>query len=72
MPKDNTIWFTPIEVAQRLKVDPATVRRWLKTGHMRGSFLGRVWRVGDADLAAFMEASVPAPGAAIDDQADNE
>jgi len=70
MQKDNTAWFTPVEVAERLKVDPATVRRWLKAGHVRGSHLGRVWRVGDADLAAFMESRVPEPGTVTDDDAD--
>ena len=71
MPKENTAWFTPTEIALRLKVNQVTVRRWLRDGSLRGSYLGRVWRIGDADLAAFMEAAVPVPGAELpDDEGD--
>ena len=67
MPRENTAWFTPTEIALRLKVNQVTVRRWLRDGSLRGSYLGRVWRIGDADLAAFMEAAVPVPGAELPD-----
>ena len=72
MPKENTAWFTPTEIALRLKVNQVTVRRWLRDGSLRGSFLGRVWRIGDADLAAFMEAAVPVPGAELPDDEDDQ
>jgi len=72
MPKENTSWMTPGEAAARLQITEGTIRRWLRDGKMRGSQLGRVWRIGDADLSAFMESSVPAPGTAADDQADDE
>lgn len=72
MPKENTAWFTPTEIALRLKVNQVTVRRWLRDGSLRGSYLGRVWRIGDADLAAFMEAAVPVPGAELPDEVDDD
>ena len=72
MPKANTAWFTPTEIALRLKVNQVTVRRWLRDGSLRGSYLGRVWRIGDADLAAFMEAAVPVPGAELPDDEDDQ
>ncbi len=32
--------FTVTEVAARLKVRPATVRRWVREGRLRGSMIG--------------------------------
>lgn len=70
MAPDNHEWLTPRQVADRLKVNEDVVRRWLRDGRLRGSFIGRVWRVGDGDLAAFMDAHVPAAGAELPAEAD--
>jgi excisionase family DNA binding protein len=61
MPVENAIWYTPVEIAAMLKINEGTVRRWLRVGALRGSQLGKVWRVGDADLLAFIAAGVPTP-----------
>lgn len=47
-------WLTPAEVAERLKVNEQTIRKWLRDGELAGSLLGRVWRVSSDDVAAFM------------------
>ena len=52
-------WLTPSEVAERLRINEETVRKWLREGRMRGSYLGRVWRVSYSDLLAFMHKRVP-------------
>ena len=48
-------WYTPEQVADRLQVSVWTVRRWLKSGELPGIRFGGVWRVSEADLAAFIE-----------------
>jgi excisionase family DNA binding protein len=53
--------LTVNEIADRLKVHPETVRRWIRTGRLRGVLAGtnqagfRVWA---SDLQAFLK---PAP-----------
>ena len=49
------------EVAERLKVNPETVKRWLRRGELRGSILGdrAGWRVSDEEMHRFMEARQP-------------
>ncbi len=51
-------YLTVNEVADRLKVTPLTVRRWLKSGELVGYQLGdrAGWRVAENDLDAFLEA----------------
>jgi excisionase family DNA binding protein len=43
------------EVADRLKVSEVTVRHWIRDGELRAIDIGRVWRVADRDLEAFLE-----------------
>lgn len=59
MAPDEQEWFTPEEIAQRLKVNQQSVRKWLREGRLRGSLLGRVWRVSSAALDEFMRAHEP-------------
>lgn len=49
-------FFTVEEIADRLKVAPLTVRRWLKSGELRGIKFGKLWRIRESDLVAFLEA----------------
>jgi excisionase family DNA binding protein len=39
------LFLTPEELARALRVDPETVRRWLREGQVRGQKVGRLWRV---------------------------
>ena len=50
-------WYTVAEIAERLKVEDQTVRRWLKNRELLGSnFGGRTgWRIREADVNAFLE-----------------
>lgn len=43
-------YLTVEETAQTLKVSIDSVRRWLRTGKMKGSRYGRVWRVPASEL----------------------
>ncbi|MFI7134198.1 helix-turn-helix domain-containing protein [Nonomuraea sp. NPDC050153] len=33
------------EVAERFRVDPSTIRRWVHSGRIRGHRYGRDWRI---------------------------
>ena len=46
--------FTPEKVAQLLSVRSKTIRDWLKSGKMRGIKAGRLWRIRERDLKAFL------------------
>lgn len=48
------IVFTPERVAERLSVRPKTVRDWLKRGRIKGIKIGRLWRIRERDLDAFL------------------
>lgn len=42
--------LTVPEAAAQLRVDPATVRRWITAGRLRASKPGRDYRIAQADL----------------------
>ncbi|MDP9363134.1 MAG: helix-turn-helix domain-containing protein [Chloroflexota bacterium] len=58
-------YLTVSEVAERLKVTPLTVRRWIKSGELIGVQLGdrAGWRISEEDLEAFLEARRSGEGA---------
>jgi len=47
------------DIAQRLNVSPITVRKWLREGRLKGVRAGRLWRVKEGDLQAFLERKGP-------------
>ena len=49
--------LTPEQIAERLQVVERTVYRWLNEGRLEGVKLGRLWRVREDDLAAFLQAA---------------
>ena len=54
----ETEMLTVAEVAARLRVPPATVRRWLREGRLRGAMLGGTklgYRIARRDLDNFIE-----------------
>lgn len=52
---DERYWRVP-EVADRLRVDPETVRRWLRAGKLRGVLLSQQggYRVPESELGRFI------------------
>ena len=56
-------WYTVEEIVAMLKVHEQTVRRWLRTGDLRGyGFGGKTgYRVKASDLAAFLETRADGP-----------
>ncbi len=47
--------LTPEQVAEHLVVAERTVYEWLRSGRLRGIKLGRLWRIREADLEAFLQ-----------------
>jgi excisionase family DNA binding protein len=43
------------DIATRLNVSPITVRKWLREDKLKGVRAGRLWRVKEKDLQAFLE-----------------
>ena len=46
--------LTVEDAAKVLLVKPTTVREWLKTGKLKGMKMGRLWRVWESELEAFL------------------
>jgi excisionase family DNA binding protein len=47
--------LTPEDAAKVLLVKPETVREWLRSGKLKGVKVGRLWRVRESDLEAFLK-----------------
>ncbi len=47
--------LSPEDVAERLAVNPATVRSWLRSGKLEGVKLGKkIWRVDESEVQALL------------------
>jgi excisionase family DNA binding protein len=53
---DHQQVYTPAQVAERLQVSLVWVMRALKAGRLTGFRVGRLWRVREVDIQAFIEA----------------
>lgn len=47
--------LTPEQVAARLAVSPKSIREWLKSQKLKGTKMGRLWRVREDDLRKFLD-----------------
>jgi excisionase family DNA binding protein len=47
--------LTPEDAAKALLVKSDTLRGWLRTGKLKGVKVGRLWRVRESDLEAFLQ-----------------
>jgi excisionase family DNA binding protein len=47
--------YSPEETAKALGVHPETIRQWLRSGKLGGIKAGRLWRVRESDLEAFLK-----------------
>lgn len=50
--------LTPAQVAERLQVTERTVYRWIDAKELKATKLGRVWRIKEEDLEAFLNKGV--------------
>lgn len=59
--------LTPEEAADRLAVSPKSIREWLRQGKLKGVKAGRLWRIRERDLEAFLDLALQALKAAPED-----
>lgn len=52
---DNERLLTPEEAAERLAISPSTLKHWLRTNKFPGVKLGKLWRVRESDLNAYIK-----------------
>jgi excisionase family DNA binding protein len=65
--------LTPAEVAAMFRVDPKTVTRWAKAGKLSSiRTLGGHRRYRESEVRALLSGQIPAPRAALDDEAASE
>ncbi len=57
MPGQDTL-LTKEDVAKRLQISPLTVGNWLRSGKLKGIKVGRLWRIRESDLKAFLNFEV--------------
>ncbi len=52
-------WLTVPQVSAELKIHPATVRAWVKSGRLAAARVGRAWRVrrSEVDRALMLDCS---------------
>jgi excisionase family DNA binding protein len=53
---EKAAYLTVKEVACTFRVCPKTVRRWIKSGELPATRVGRDWRIARADLRAIAAA----------------
>jgi excisionase family DNA binding protein len=51
--------MTPKQAAERLIVTEKTVLDWLRAGTLKGYKAGKLWRIKERDLEAFLREPVP-------------
>jgi excisionase family DNA binding protein len=49
-------WLSVEEIAQTLKMDPETVRNWIRHKQLKAYRFGRDYRIRSEDFAAFVKA----------------
>jgi len=47
--------LTVNEAAERLALSPDTIRKWLRSGQIKGVKISRIWRVSEKDLIEIMK-----------------
>jgi excisionase family DNA binding protein len=67
-------FLTVAEVAERLRVYPGTVKRWLREGKLVGVQLGHRagWRIAEEDLEAFLDRQKNVPAGAVTEEAEGK
>lgn len=48
-------YLTVQEIAEKYKVTPAAVHKWIKEGKLKAIKLGRVWRIPESALREFLK-----------------
>lgn len=60
--REEIVWMSTQEAARRLGVTPRTLYRFVDEGTLAAYKMGRVFRLKEADVDAFIEGARVAPG----------
>ncbi len=60
--QEEIVWMSTQEAARRLGITPRTLYRFIDVGQLPAYRLGRVFRLKQSDVDAFIERSRIAPG----------
>jgi excisionase family DNA binding protein len=50
-------YYTPQEVADKLKVNIRTIYRWIREGKLKAVKIGDLWRISESELERFIKDS---------------
>lgn len=50
-------YYTPQEIADRLKVNKMTVYKWIREGKLKAVKIGDLWRIAESELERFIKES---------------
>ncbi len=48
-------YYTPQEVAGKLKIDIRTVYRWIREGRLKAVKIGHFWRISESELKRILD-----------------
>lgn len=48
-------YLTPEDIVESLKVKKTTVWTWLRTGKLKGTKTGKIWRIKESDMNDFLK-----------------
>ena len=65
MDNDDIVWMSTQDAARRLGITPRTLYRFVDEGAIPAYKMGRVFRLKQSDVDAFMEASRVEPGSLV-------
>lgn len=64
--------LTPEEVAEKLRVSRLTVMSYLRSGVLKGTKVGRLWRISEEDLSSFLARSKSSRVSVVSDAVSGE
>lgn len=48
-------YYTPQEIAEKLKIDTRTLYRWIREGRLKAVKIGHFWRISESELRRILE-----------------
>lgn len=51
-------YYTPQEVAQKLKLNVRTLYKWIREGKLKAVKIGDVWRISENDLNRLLQRDI--------------
>lgn len=51
-------FYTTKEIAEKYKLTPEAVQKWIKEGKLKAIRLGKVWRISESALQDFIKESM--------------